>query len=548
MKFSYLFDGPSYAPKALEADHILSAIDSLEGKIPAQEYRRAARQSSDFYVELWADAGIARKDMSFSDLQSVYRLYPTASGHLVCNELTESLWNELHAPGMTRLSSDGTAVLTQFWHGYAANCPIADAEHWLGCHHSRGLAYLRYGELGCSLGEQRLAEIGRGLLENADLLANQSNITVSQIYNISGITHDDCVKASLVLSNEPFFTVFPYGDPPQTSDREWYASIDEALAVVRSCMRQVDLSIFQNGEIPIGHAVGDTWRPETGLTPTQLQQAQDALAAFQAASMREPFNPFYDRLYFTVTNGQTPPTDIYTEFKEEALSLNIYDLPTALSAFSENRYPDGKTLYVSFGRDVSGQCNLQHVPLMSQDSDGLLYFYNSKTPGPQNSIMLPILTACLKEVFPADEMQVGKWGVKLIRPGAQYGLGDSVCNDSGDTLVEFYDRSQDPTKFPCGQFVTRYTLESLLNRDHWSHGGCIGGLSLDDAFPCWTVSRSELQPIFSWLKIKSAHPGKEQKPSLDHLMDSAEQRQQAAATNSKTHPNEKEAQAPYELQ
>lgn len=530
MKFCYLMDGHATETKTLDAEHLIAAVDLLERKIPVKEYQRSARHATDFSVELWADQNIARKDMSFSDLKSVYRLYPSASGHLICNDLSEALWNELHAPGMTKEGSNGSMVLARPWHGYPADHPISDPESWLGSHHSRGIDYLRYGELGARLGEKRLAEIGRCLLENADLLAQKPQLTVSQIYNLVGITHDDCVKATLVLSNEPYFTVFPYQDLQQISDHEWYDSIEEALAVTRSCMRQVDLSIYMNGEIPIGHVVDGKWYPEEGLTTAQVQQAQDSLAAFQAACLREPLSPFYDRLYFTVSNGQTPPTDIYPDFKDDALSLGIYDLTTALSAFSDNRHPNGKTLFVSYGRDIGGQCNLQHVPLLFQDPTGQLHFYSSGIPSPQSSIMAPILSACLREVFPANEMQTGKWGVKLIPPGARYGLGDSVCNDSGDTLVEFYDRSQDPTKFPSGQFVACYQLATLLGRDKWSHGDCLTSLSLDDAFPAWTVRREDLQPLFSWLKQKADQLASQRKPSLADQLNDAGARQTAGAS------------------
>ena len=531
MKFCYLIDGHATETKTLDADHLMAAVDLLERKIPDKEYQRCARHSTEFSVELWADRNIARKDMSFADLKSVYRLYPSASGHLVCNDLVEALWNELHAPDMTKEGTNGSMVLSRSWHGYPANHPISDPESWLGSHHTRGLGYLRYGELGANLGEQRLAEIGRRLLENADLLAEKPQLTVSQIFNLVGVTHEDCVKATLVLSNEPYFTVFPYQEQRQIADYEWYDSIEEALAVARSCMRQVDLSIYMNGEIPIGHVVDGKWRPEKGLTSDQVQQAQDALAAFQAACLREPLSPFYDRLYFTVSNGQTPPTDIYPDFKDDALSLGIYDLTTALSAFSDKRYPNGKTLFVSYGRDLGGQCNLQHVPLISQDATGQLQFYSSRMPSPQSSIMAPILSACLREVFPANEMRTGKWGVKLIPPGARHGLGDRVCNDSADTLVEFYDRSQDPTKFPNGQFVACYQLGTLLGRDKWSHGDCLSSLSLDDSFPAWTVSRADLQPIFSWLKQKEDQLETQRKPSLADQLKDAGTRQTAGTTH-----------------
>lgn len=106
---------------------------------------------------------------------------------------------------------------------------------------------------------------------------------------------------------------------------------------------------------------------------------------------------------------------------------------------------------------------------------------------------------------PLADFTVGRFRVHLVQEGERYGAGGgfvygkALSNGSsgipindcqlyghGLPLVEFYDVSQDPAKFPEGQFVTRYYMSTLLGMD--SIGDSIGEMSalgLDGGVPNW---------------------------------------------------------------
>jgi hypothetical protein len=85
------------------------------------------------------------------------------------------------------------------------------------------------------------------------------------------------------------------------------------------------------------------------------------------------------------------------------------------------------------------------------------------------------------------------WNIRLVRNGDAYGLNDCLTNDSGRTLVEFYDNRHPHT--PLGQFVSRYYAETLLARPT----GC--SLTLDFEVPSWTVSGAEMAVLEAWLAL-----------------------------------------------
>lgn len=87
---------------------------------------------------------------------------------------------------------------------------------------------------------------------------------------------------------------------------------------------------------------------------------------------------------------------------------------------------------------------------------------------------------------PLADFTVGRFRVHLVQEGERYGAGGgfvygkALSNDCqlyghGLPLVEFYDVSQDPAKFPEGQFVSRYFMSTLLGMD--SIGDSIGEMS-----------------------------------------------------------------------
>lgn len=122
---------------------------------------------------------------------------------------------------------------------------------------------------------------------------------------------------------------------------------------------------------------------------------------------------------------------------------------------------------------------------------------------------------------PLADFTVGRFRVHLVQEGERYGAtgslvyGDTVSHvypDIGEhvndcrlyghglPLVEFYDVSQDPAKFPKGQFVTRYYMSTLLGMG--SVGDSIGEMSaldLDGGVPNWTISGDDLQEVYAHL-------------------------------------------------
>ena len=120
---------------------------------------------------------------------------------------------------------------------------------------------------------------------------------------------------------------------------------------------------------------------------------------------------------------------------------------------------------------------------------------------------------------PLADFTVGRFRVHLVQEGERYGAGGgfvygkALSNGSfgipindcqlyghGLPLVEFYDVSQDPAKFPEGQFVTRYYMSTLLGMD--SIGDSIGEMSalgLDGGVPNWTIRGDDLQEVYAHL-------------------------------------------------
>lgn len=108
-----------------------------------------------------------------------------------------------------------------------------------------------------------------------------------------------------------------------------------------------------------------------------------------------------------------------------------------------------------------------------------------------------------------EDLTTGKWRVHLVMPGGHYGLSDASTYELEDAgkhghglpLVEFYDTSQDPARFPGGQFVSRYYMGTLLGMD--PYGTPISersALDLDGGIPAWTVSGDDLKRVAGWLE------------------------------------------------
>lgn len=120
---------------------------------------------------------------------------------------------------------------------------------------------------------------------------------------------------------------------------------------------------------------------------------------------------------------------------------------------------------------------------------------------------------------PLADFTVGRFRVHLVQEGERYGAtggfvyGKALSNGSfgipindcqlyghGLPLVEFYDVSQDPAKFPEGQLIPRYYMSTLLGMG--SVGDSIGEMSaldLDGGVPNWTISGDDLQEVYAHL-------------------------------------------------
>lgn len=75
-----------------------------------------------------------------------------------------------------------------------------------------------------------------------------------------------------------------------------------------------------------------------------------------------------------------------------------------------------------------------------------------------------------------SDRRIGKWRVHFVDLGDAYGKDDSlICTRENLgryelPLVEFYDMSQDAKRFPQGQFVSRYYMETSLGLDTRDEG------------------------------------------------------------------------------
>jgi len=84
--------------------------------------------------------------------------------------------------------------------------------------------------------------------------------------------------------------------------------------------------------------------------------------------------------------------------------------------------------------------------------------------------------------------------VRIVREGDGYGRDDCLTHDEADPLVEFYDASQDSSKFGLrGQFVSRYYLSTLLEPP------TDRGLGLEGSVPAWTIPEQEFSALIAVL-------------------------------------------------
>jgi len=83
--------------------------------------------------------------------------------------------------------------------------------------------------------------------------------------------------------------------------------------------------------------------------------------------------------------------------------------------------------------------------------------------------------------------------VRLVKQGEKYGLERCLTHDKTDPLVEFYDARYVKGFEPLGQFVSRYYLSTLLERNNDY------GLCLDGGVPNWYVDEEAMKQVYEWL-------------------------------------------------
>lgn len=88
----------------------------------------------------------------------------------------------------------------------------------------------------------------------------------------------------------------------------------------------------------------------------------------------------------------------------------------------------------------------------------------------------------------------GKWTARIILNGCNYGSSNSLLNDSGKPLIEFYDNTYASLERELGQFVQRYYLETFLESNSNT------GLILQGGVPEWVMNINELLFFKEWAK------------------------------------------------
>lgn len=127
----------------------------------------------------------------------------------------------------------------------------------------------------------------------------------------------------------------------------------------------------------------------------------------------------------------------------------------------------------------------------------------------------------------SNDFKVGKWRVHLVPTGGHYGLNNNLVNTDERTLLEFYDMSVDIQRFPFGQFVSRYDVNTLVSDTFgpspsllMQHGLCLDGSNAG----AWSVSGEEMTEIYKWLDKQPLKDCDKAKPSLSSYIDAAEER------------------------
>lgn len=534
MKFGYMIDNSAYEPHYLEETSIQRAVSLLEQKLPVM---RMSQRDSVAPVEFWEDKGVERKDMTFEDVRGVYKLYPGRDGHLKCDDLAQRLWNEL--PAQQR---------------------APHMEKWLGDHHTRGLVYLRYGEVGWRYGVDGLARFGAIVLNHL----NEATRTMTpseevSLYNSLGISHDDAVQMDLFTDHNPYFTVRTANEPipPELNGKtapgteRWFASIEDALDHIYDTFagsvkgEPSHYNLYLNGEKCIFQFEMGDLKAVHGLDlsaelkdPDTCFIAQMALATVQECVSRITLHP--GRLFFYPVTTPESPSLIDAAHPEAGLNLalvakicaknGIYDAVSALKAFNDLGDVPGKRLDICvFGRNMKPE---QQINVLRQEGTELICgdMPDRFVLGRNNHDICDILSRAFDKTLPLEH-----WTIRFITKGDHYGAGDCLTYQENKPMVAFYDADyKNKGNFgPYGQFTGgSYYLETLQGKDGYSpsYDEYPRQLSLMADIPKWTVSAKDMNVIMDWLNARESQLLKERKPSLSEQMQSAKKRTEQQKT------------------
>lgn len=532
MKFGYMIDNSAYEPHYLEETSIQRAVSLLEQKLLVM---RMSQRDSVAPVEFWEDKGVERKDMTFEDVRGVYKLYPGRDGHLKCDDLAQRLWNEL--PAQQR---------------------APHMEKWLGDHHTRGLVYLRYGEVGWCYGVDGLARFGAIVLNHLNEATRMMTLSEKvSLYNSLGLSHDDAVQMDLFMDHNPYFTVRTANEPipPELSGRSapgterWFASIEDALDHIYDTFaggaqgHPSHYNLYLNGEKCIFQFEQGELKAVRGLDlsaelndPDTCFITQMALATVQECVSHITMHPgrlFTDHFFYPVTTPESPSL-IDAAHPEAGLNLalvakncaknGIYDAASALKAFNDLGDVPGKRLDICvFGRNMKPE---QQINVLRQEGTELICgdMPDRFVLGRNNHDICDILSRAFDKTLPLEH-----WTIRFITKGDHYGAGDCLTYQENKPMVAFYDADyKNKGNFgPYGQFTGgSYYLETLQGKDGYSpsYDEYPRQLSLMADIPKWTVSAKDMNVIMDWLNAREPQLLKDRKPSLSEQMQSAKKR------------------------
>lgn len=102
------------------------------------------------------------------------------------------------------------------------------------------------------------------------------------------------------------------------------------------------------------------------------------------------------------------------------------------------------------------------------------------------------------------------WALRLVQFGDNYGRNDQLVHDKAEPMVEFFDTRY--SHEPLGQFVSRYYLSTLLDRE------ADVGLNLDGGVPSWSVSAAAMNVVYQWLlEVEKSPPAPSNTALLEEL-------------------------------